>query len=119
MGSHSARRTPATIARGVLGGTLGVAAVAVSALAITGAPGTIAATLFPPAAITCADVTDQADAQALLDADPTDPHGLDPDRDGRACDELYGDDITVPPSDDPVTVVEQGDPDDSVDTTAK
>ena len=33
----------------------------------------------------CADFASQAGAQAVLRADPADPHGLDPDRDGVAC----------------------------------
>lgn len=33
----------------------------------------------------CADFVSQADAQAVLRADPTDPNGLDADIDGLAC----------------------------------
>jgi hypothetical protein len=41
------------------------------------------------AAITsCAELASQADAQAVLRADPTDPNGLDTNRDGIACPEL-------------------------------
>ncbi|UUW90593.1 excalibur calcium-binding domain-containing protein [Pimelobacter simplex] len=36
----------------------------------------------------CTDFTSQADAQRLLDADPTDPHRLDLDGDGEACESL-------------------------------
>ena len=36
----------------------------------------------------CAAYLYQEDAQAALDADPTDPSGLDPDANGIACDEL-------------------------------
>jgi predicted metalloprotease len=40
--------------------------------------------------ITCASFVSQADAQAVLDADPDDRFGLDPDRNGIACDEAAG-----------------------------
>jgi hypothetical protein len=36
-------------------------------------------------AYNCADFASQADAQAVLRADPSDPWGLDRDRDGIAC----------------------------------
>ena len=36
-------------------------------------------------AFNCADFVSQADAQAVLRADPTDPNGLDRDVDGIAC----------------------------------
>jgi hypothetical protein len=36
----------------------------------------------------CADLADQAAAQAALRADPSDPHGLDADGDGIACEHL-------------------------------
>ena len=36
----------------------------------------------------CADFRTQADAQAVLRADPTDPNGLDGDADGIACERL-------------------------------
>ena len=35
--------------------------------------------------LTCGDFAGQAEAQAAFDADPTDPHGLDLDLDGVAC----------------------------------
>jgi len=35
--------------------------------------------------LTCSDFAGQAEAQAAFDADPTDPHGLDLDLDGVAC----------------------------------
>jgi hypothetical protein len=35
--------------------------------------------------LTCSDFAGQAEAQAALDADPTDPYGLDLDLDGVAC----------------------------------
>ncbi|MFN8522495.1 MAG: excalibur calcium-binding domain-containing protein [Chloroflexota bacterium] len=36
----------------------------------------------------CATFTSQADAQAVLRADPSDPNRLDPDKDGVACESL-------------------------------
>jgi endonuclease YncB( thermonuclease family) len=36
----------------------------------------------------CSDFTYQEEAQAVLDADPSDPNGLDRDRDGFACESL-------------------------------
>jgi hypothetical protein len=35
--------------------------------------------------LTCSDFASQAEAQAAFDADPSDPHGLDLDLDGTAC----------------------------------
>ena len=35
--------------------------------------------------LTCSDFASQDEAQAILDADPSDPHGLDTDLDGIAC----------------------------------
>jgi hypothetical protein len=35
--------------------------------------------------LSCGDFASQAEAQAAFDADPTDPHGLDLDLDGVAC----------------------------------
>jgi hypothetical protein len=35
--------------------------------------------------LTCSDFASQAEAQLEYDADPSDPHGLDVDRDGIAC----------------------------------
>jgi hypothetical protein len=35
--------------------------------------------------LTCSDFASQAEAHAALDADPSDPHGLDLDLDGVAC----------------------------------
>ena len=35
--------------------------------------------------LTCGDFASQAEAQAAFDADPSDPHGLDLDLDGVAC----------------------------------
>lgn len=36
----------------------------------------------------CSDFATQGEAQAVYDADPTDPHGLDADDDGIACESL-------------------------------
>ena len=113
MGRHSAP-PPAPRAhralRGALGAVLVTAAVAVSALAITGVPATVAQTLFPADDTACVDLADLAAAQALLAANPDDPQGLDSDGDGRACDELFGDDVIVPPSDAEAVAVEPGKP---------
>ncbi|WP_122090047.1 thermonuclease family protein [Halalkalicoccus subterraneus] len=38
----------------------------------------------------CSDFETQAEAQAVLDEDPSDPHGLDADGDGTACETLPG-----------------------------
>jgi hypothetical protein len=35
--------------------------------------------------LTCSDFASQAEAQVAFDVDPSDPHGLDPDLDGTAC----------------------------------
>jgi hypothetical protein len=40
----------------------------------------------------CPDFASQADAQAVLDADPSDPQRLDADDDGIACEQHFGDD---------------------------
>ena len=42
------------------------------------------------ALLTCDDFATQADAQQALDADPSDPYGLDPDGNGVACEDLLG-----------------------------
>lgn len=39
----------------------------------------------PQVDLTCSDFADQAEAQSVIDADPSDPHGLDLDLDGIAC----------------------------------
>src|SRR5690606_4852345 len=38
--------------------------------------------------LNCSDFDTQEEAQAVLDADPSDPHGLDGDGDGIACEDL-------------------------------
>lgn len=44
----------------------------------------------------CADFLSQADAQAVLRADPSDPNGLDTDADGWACESNRGPKDLVP-----------------------
>ncbi len=44
----------------------------------------------------CADFASQTEAQAVLDADSTDPNGLDADGDGIACEELFQSEPTEP-----------------------
>jgi uncharacterized repeat protein (TIGR01451 family) len=45
----------------------------------------------PDTDLDCADFDSQEEAQAELESDPDDPHGLDPDNDGEACDDFdYG-----------------------------
>lgn len=65
----------------------------------------LAAPAFAQADLDCDDFATQAEAQAELDRDPSDPHGLDSDGDGVACESLAGgespdtgtsDDIAVP-----------------------
>jgi Excalibur calcium-binding domain len=41
-----------------------------------------------PGDLDCADFASQADAQAEFQRDPSDPHGLDPDGDGTACESI-------------------------------
>jgi hypothetical protein len=60
--------------------TTRVAAAAVALLALTGCPS--------PADLNCADFTTRPDAQRELDRDRDDPHGLDVDGDGVACEQL-------------------------------
>jgi hypothetical protein len=62
--------------------------------------------IFAPAALAqdefnCDDFATQEEAQAVYDQDPSDPHGLDADDDGIACEELPSgatvDDATTAP----------------------
>lgn len=39
----------------------------------------------------CSDFATKQEAQAVYEEDPSDPHGLDADGDGEACEELPGD----------------------------
>jgi hypothetical protein len=41
----------------------------------------------------CADFATREEAQAELDADPSDPNDLDADDDGEACEEFFGEEI--------------------------
>jgi hypothetical protein len=43
---------------------------------------------LPPGDLDCADFATQAEAQATLDADPSDPYGLDGEGDGIPCESL-------------------------------
>ena len=45
----------------------------------------------------CTDFSSQEDAQARLDNDTNDPHGLDSDNDGSACEEFFTQAVTVEP----------------------
>jgi hypothetical protein len=46
--------------------------------------------LAPAGDLDCVDFATQAEAQAVLASDPSDPHGLDADGDLEACEELLG-----------------------------
>lgn len=62
---------------------------AAAALLGLGAALALAAPATAQADLDCSDFEFQEDAQAVLDADPTDPHGLDgSDNDGLACESL-------------------------------
>lgn len=43
---------------------------------------------LPQGDLDCPDFETQAEAQAVLDADPSDPHGLDAEGDGVPCESL-------------------------------
>ena len=43
---------------------------------------------LPPGDLDCADFASQAEAQATLEADPSDPYGLDGEGDGIPCESL-------------------------------
>ncbi len=60
----------------------------------------------------CADFANQAQAQAVYNQDPSDPHGLDADNDGIACETLDGsvvaeDQTQAPVAEQQAPVVEQ------------
>ena len=61
-------------------------------LALAGCPAPDPATPAPPAGedLNCSDFATQPDAQEVLDADRSDPNGLDVDGDGVACETLPG-----------------------------
>lgn len=46
--------------------------------------------------VNCGDFATQEEAQAVLDADPSDPNGLDPDFDGVACQSIGSEEPTPP-----------------------
>ncbi len=55
----------------------------------TSAPPTTTASPSPSADLDCGDFASQAEAQAVLAADPSDPNGLDADGDGAACEDTF------------------------------
>ena len=71
---------------------LGIAAAAVSLALIGPAPFAFAATDKD-----CSDFQYQEDAQAVYNADPSDPNRLDNDNDGIACESLPHRPVTKPP----------------------
>ena len=44
--------------------------------------------------LNCEDFSSQSDAQAELDEDSSDPHNLDADSDGRACEDSFGESVS-------------------------
>src|SRR5688500_8165230 len=54
--------------------------------------------------LSCSDFTSQAEAQAAFDADPSDPHGLDLDLDGVACEIPFAAPTTTLPAASPTTL---------------
>jgi hypothetical protein len=50
--------------------------------------GVLASPAFAQADLDCADFTNQEEAQAVFDQDPSDPNNLDADNDGIACESL-------------------------------
>ncbi|GHF21811.1 hypothetical protein GCM10017786_64900 [Amycolatopsis deserti] len=61
----------------------------------TQAPPVATSTKTTPADLDCADFATQAQAQAVLDADRSDPHRLDADHDGIACETKFGEKNTT------------------------
>ncbi len=49
--------------------------------------------------LNCEDFPSQAEAQAVYDANPSDPNNLDADDDGQACEEFFGTEgqVATPP----------------------
>jgi hypothetical protein len=76
--------------------TIGKGWYAIRVLALIITPVALGLTLFSPELgaqsgdLDCADFATQAEAQAELDADPSDPNSLDADDDGEACEESFG-----------------------------
>ncbi|WP_116114945.1 excalibur calcium-binding domain-containing protein [Amycolatopsis ruanii] len=62
---------------------------------VTQAPPVVTSTKAAPADLDCADFATQAQAQAVLDADRSDPHRLDADHDGIACETRFGEKNTT------------------------
>ena len=52
--------------------------------------------------LTCSDFASQAEAQSVFDADPSDPHGLDIDLDGVACETPFVEPVDDNPTASPV-----------------
>ena len=77
--------------------TLALSAAAL--LVVTG--GVTAAQAGPAADLNCDDFQLQQEAQDVLDADPSDPNGLDEDGDGLACEDAG---LGVPDGFDPATL---------------
>jgi hypothetical protein len=73
-----------------------VLAALLSALLIAGAVPVLAQT-----DLDCEDFPSQALAQAVLETDPTDPHDLDGNGDGQACETFFGGDDGQPATDQP------------------
>lgn len=68
----------------------------------------------PRTGLDCDDYNSQADAQAALDADPSDPNVLDEDNDGQACETFsYSTASPEPTDDDGVTRQQYTSDDDS------
>ncbi len=96
-----------------MGGTLSIRVTLVALLLIATAfalrvgyeymPVALAEHGTPPQGLDCADYGSQAEAQAALREDPSDPNVLDEDHDGIAC-ETYGYPSGSPRDEDPVPV---------------
>ena len=56
--------------------------------------------------LNCEDFSSQSDAQAELDEDSSDPHNLDADNDGRACEDSFGESVSS--TDTPRSGIETG-----------
>lgn len=71
----------------------------------------------PPVGLDCVDYDSQADAQAALREDPSDPNVLDEDHDGIACED-FDYPTSSPRDEDPVPVTDTGNNDEQYgDTT--
>lgn len=65
--------------------------------------------------LNCDDFDTQEEAQAILDEDPSDPHGLDADDDGIACEDLPSQDGEGTDDDGEDTTEDTGDSEDAGD----